>query len=167
MAQKKLCPGCWVEKPANVKYFIRSPRYEDNLKPLCIECSREERNEKQRPRVRAYHATKGKERIRTNPKPYFYRMAKGSAKKRGISFTITLDDMPEVPTHCPVFGFPLDLTLSGNSPRAPSLDRMDTTKGYEPGNIEFISWRANYLKRNGSLEEFEKLVAHMRKAARK
>lgn len=38
---KKLCPGCNTEKSANIKYFIRSPRYEDNLKPLCIVCSRE------------------------------------------------------------------------------------------------------------------------------
>lgn len=166
MVPKKLCPGCGTEKPANIKYFIRSPRYEDNLKPLCIECTKEERNEKQRPRIREYHATKGKERIRENPKPYFYRGAKGSAKKRGIPFSITLDDMPEIPTHCPVFGFPLEMTLKGNSPRAPSLDRIDTTKGYEPGNIEFISWRANYLKRNGTLEEFELLVAHMRKSAK-
>lgn len=65
-----------------------------------------------------------------------------------------------------MFGFPLELTLSGHSPRAPSLDRIDTTKGYEPGNIEFISWRANYLKRNGTLEEFELIVAHMRKPYR-
>lgn len=164
MVPKKLCPGCETEKPANIKYFIRSPRYDDNLKPLCIECTKLEESAKNRPRMKQYHATKGRERNQANPKPYFYRAAKWSAKKRGIPFSITLDDMPEIPTHCPVFGFPLELTLTGNSPRAPSLDRIDTTKGYEPGNIEFISWRANYLKRNGTLEEFEMLVAHMRKS---
>jgi len=45
--------------------------------------------------------------------------------------------------------------------------RTRATKGYEPGNIEFISWRANYLKRNGTLEELEQLVAHMRKVLNK
>jgi len=160
---KKLCSGCGVEKPANIKYFTRSPRYEDNLKPLCIECIKREESEKNRPKMKLYHETKGKARINANPKPYFYKMAKGRAKKHGFAFTITLDDIPDIPTHCPVFGFPLEMNTGEYSPRAPSLDRIDTTKGYEPGNIEFISWRANYLKRNGTLEEFEQLVAHMRK----
>lgn len=163
MVSKKLCPSCETENPANIKYFIRSPRYEDNLKPLCIECTKREESAKNRPRMKAYHEVKGKERIKVNPKPYFYRVAKGSAKSRGIPFTITLDDIPDIPTHCPVFGSPLEMDIGSHSPNAPSLDRIDTTKGYEPGNIEFISWRANYLKRNGTLEEFEQLVAHMRK----
>lgn len=167
MVPKKLCPGCNTEKPANIKYFIRSPRYEDNLKPLCIVCTKREESAKNRPRMKIWYATKGKDRIKANPKQHFYHSAKGHAKKKGFAFTITLSDMPEVPTHCPVFGFLLEFDIGSNSPRAPSLDRIDTTKGYEPGNIEFISWRANYLKRNGTLEEFEQLVSHMRKTTKK
>lgn len=157
-----------TEKPANIKYFIHSRAYEDNLKPLCRVCTRERELARSRASNRRRRDNgKAQEYIKTNLKSYFYHSAKGGAKRRGLPFTITLDDMPEVPTHCPVFGFPLELNIGSRSPDAPSLDRIDTTKGYEPGNIEFISWRANYLKRNGTLEEFEQLVAHMRKSAKK
>jgi len=163
----KLCPGCNTEKPANIKYFIRSSKYEDNLKPLCIVCIKKGESEKNKPRMKAYYATRGKVKIECNPKPYFYNKAKVNARRKGFTFTITLADMPELPTHCPVFGYPMVMDIGSRSLKAPSLDRIDTTKGYEPGNIEFISWRANYLKRNGTLEEFEQLVAHLRKVTKK
>jgi hypothetical protein len=35
--------------------------------------------------------------------------------------------------------------------------------GYVRGNVEVISWRANSLKRDGTLDEMEKLVMWMRK----
>lgn len=168
MQPKKLCPQCNTEKPANIKYFIHSRAYEDNLKPLCRDCTKERDSTRNKASAKRRRENgKYKEYIESNPKPYFYIRSKHSAQKRGIPFTITLEDMPDIPTHCPVFGFPLKMDVGTNSRTAPSLDRIDTTKGYEPGNIEFISWRANYLKRNGTLEEFEQLVAHMRKVSGK
>lgn len=167
MVPKKLCPGCGAEKPANIKYFIRSPRYEDNLKPLCIECTKRAESEKSRlAQKQRRESGRAKECLEGNPKPYFYDKARTNARRKGFTFTITLSDIPDIPTHCPVFGYAMKMDIGSRSPRAPSLDRMDTTKGYEPGNIEFISWRANYLKRNGTLDEFEKLVAHMRKTSK-
>jgi hypothetical protein len=48
---------------------------------------------------------------------------------------------------------------SRREPNSPSLDRIDNTKGYVPGNVWVISWRANDLKRNATLEELKLLVA--------
>ena len=65
---------------------------------------------------------------------------------------------------CPVFGAPF---FYGPRPArkphdsAPSLDRIDPAGGYVVGNIAVISWRANALKRDGSLLEFVKLVRWM------
>jgi hypothetical protein len=161
---KKLCSQCGEEKPANIKYFIKSRAYEDNLKPLCRVCTKEkEQAQSRESSKRRREDGRYKKHIENNPRLYYYNVAKNHAKAKGQAFTITLGDMPDIPTHCPVFGYPMELDVGSRSMRAPSLDRMDTTKGYEPGNIEFISWRANYLKRNGTLEEFEQLVAHMRK----
>jgi hypothetical protein len=43
------------------------------------------------------------------------------------------------------------------------IDRIDTSKGYLKDNIKVISWRANRLKSDGTLEELEKIVNYMRK----
>ena len=46
---------------------------------------------------------------------------------------------------------------------SPTLDKTIPALGYVPGNIAVISWRANRLKNNGTLEELEALVEWMRK----
>jgi len=170
---KKLCPGCNTEKPANIRYFIRSPRYEDNLKPLCIVCAKGVESAKNRPRMKAYHLkNKGAHVLKVNisklfdPKRYFLNLVRNRAKAVNLDFNLTYETMPEVPTICPVFGFPLEMGVSKGRPQPNSvtLDRIKPAKGYVQGNVQFISWRANELKRNGTLEEFEQLVAHMRKS---
>lgn len=97
-----------------------------------------------------------------NPEKYMYQNAKSSAKKRGLEFTIRVEDIV-IPTHCPVFGVELELVVgSGTKDNKPSLDRIDSSKGYVKGNIQVISWRANNLKSDGRLEEFIKLVEFMK-----
>lgn len=80
-----------------------------------------------------------------------------------------------MPTHCPVFGTPIGVAVKhfreggdrgGGQSDSASLDRIDNTKGYVPGNIAVISWRANGLKSDASLEELEKLVAWLRSVQR-
>jgi len=91
-----------------------------------------------------------------------WRRARDRALKHSLEFTITPDDIT-IPDRCPVLGCPLD--IQGGSKAiytSPSLDRFDSSKGYTPDNIEVISWRANTLKRNGTIEEFEHLVAWMK-----
>ena len=41
---------------------------------------------------------------------------------------------------------------------APSLDRIDSSKGYIVGNISVISLRANMLKNNATLNELKMIV---------
>lgn len=76
------------------------------------------------------------------------------AKKEGIECTITEDDivLNEI---CPYLGIPID-----NSDRAHtgSIDRIDNSKGYVPGNIIHVSCKANAMKNNASLEELKMLI---------
>lgn len=89
---------------------------------------------------------------------YIYQSAKQSAKKRGLEFNIDKDDIV-IPEYCPVFKTSFSgEERSGRNPKAPSIDRIDSTKGYIKGNIQILSWRANKLKSNGTLEEFEQLL---------
>ena len=93
-----------------------------------------------------------------NPKAYLIHNAKARAKKKGWEFNLTQKDF-EIPSHCPVLGMPLQLTWGeGTKDNKPSLDRIDSSKGYIKGNVQVLSWRANNLKADGSLEEFTKLV---------
>lgn len=86
----------------------------------------------------------------------FYKK-KQYCKERGIDFTITPWDLT-YPEYCPVFGIKLQWGQgNGISENSPSLDRLDPNKGYIPGNVQYMSWRANRIKNNATLEEMEKL----------
>lgn len=80
------------------------------------------------------------------------RGAKRRAKASGIECSITLADIV-IPEVCPLLGIPLrkgDGVTTGNSP---SLDRKDNAKGYIPGNVWVISYRANTAKGTLSADE--------------
>ena len=78
-----------------------------------------------------------------------------TAKMRGWSFDLELSDIV-VPETCPLLGYKLERSTDGSrrkSPCTPSLDRIDSTKGYIKGNVWVISWRANQLKSDATLQE--------------
>lgn len=102
---------------------------------------------------------------RGNPARSYALAAKGRAGRAGLPFDLTEDDIifPEV---CPVLGIPL-IFQEGRvrTDNTPSLDRLIPEKGYVKGNVQIISWRANRLKNNGTLEELEKIVTYMKNNA--
>ncbi len=83
--------------------------------------------------------------------------ARYRARKFGFEFTLTRADIV-IPELCPVLGVKLTVGIR-NSPTSPSLDRIDNTRGYVPGNVWVISARANRLKADASLAELRSLVA--------
>lgn len=85
--------------------------------------------------------------------------AKKRAKENGVRFTLTLDDMPEIPEICPVLGIPIvPNTVAGPLDSSPSLDRIVRAQGYVPGNVRIISNRANRLRSDATADEL-RLVA--------
>lgn len=85
------------------------------------------------------------------PLRYLITSGRRRAKKRGIDFSISIDDLT-MPTHCPLLGVPID-PFSGNIDFHPSLDRLDNTKGYVPGNVAVVSHRANRIKSDSTHSE--------------
>jgi len=107
------------------------------------------------------------EKYRTTPKgkaTMLFLAARGTAKTKGLEFSIDHSDVV-IPTHCPVFGTPLDCAAGHRAANLPSLDRIDNTKGYIKGNVWVISWRANRIKQDASLEELELLVRAVKRAS--
>ena len=93
--------------------------------------------------------------------------ARARAKKLGLECTITKDDIV-IPDVCPVLGTPLfarageGRPTTDQIPNSPSLDRIVNDKGYVPGNVAVISFRANLLKRDATIEELEAILSYMK-----
>jgi hypothetical protein len=89
--------------------------------------------------------------------------ARKRAKLNGFPFTLTQKDWPKIPATCPILGIPLAVSTNGKpSDGSPSIDRIDPTKGYVPGNVWIISFRANTIKNSGTAREHEIIANAMR-----
>ena len=105
-------------------------------------------------KVKAYNLTPGGRLIST------INQIKRRSTKKGIECTITKADLV-IPELCPVLGIPLDRSSNTRSDNSPSVDRIDNTKGYTVDNIRVISWRANRLKNDASIDEIEAILKYM------
>jgi len=106
--------------------------------------------------ARIYNTRVGKDK-----RAVMLKAAKGRAKRNGLDFDICYEDIL-IPEFCPVLGLKLSLDNSLNSrDTSPSLDRKDSSKGYIKGNVYVISWRANKLKSDATLEEISKIKDYM------
>lgn len=92
----------------------------------------------------------------------FFRRKKQNCKKTKWGWDIAYQDL-EFPKHCPVLGLELDWFAETRSENSPSIDRIDSTKGYVKGNVAVMSWRANRIKNDGTLEEHQKIVEYLSK----
>lgn len=106
-----------------------------------------------------------------HPEKFILKSARTKARERGLDFNLEESDII-IPDVCPVFGSPLVMgsytgDKSISSPNSPSLDRIDSSKGYVKGNVWVISWRANHIKTDATLEELELLVVALRKLQEK
>jgi hypothetical protein len=104
--------------------------------------------------------------LEANFEKYLLRLAKRRAKHKGVEFSLNEEDI-NIPECCPVLGIVLDKTRRGErrgfpNPACPTIDRLDPSKGYVRENITVVSWRANALKKDGTVEEFEKLLEWMK-----
>jgi hypothetical protein len=85
------------------------------------------------------------------------------ATRKNLEHTLTLNELQYLypdDNKCPVFGFELDWGHPKWS--SPSLDRIDSTKGYTYNNCQIISNKANMLKNDATLEELELLVNYLK-----
>lgn len=100
--------------------------------------------------------------IRLPETKVLYNRLKASAKKRGIPFDLKLTDLHELSYYfnCPVLGIPLDYSGGKLNDHTPTVDRIDSSKGYTANNIIIVSWRCNRSKNDLSKEELQKIAEY-------
>ena len=106
-----------------------------------------------------------------NKDPFKFRItrtfsqAKGRAKKANVPFSITrqdLIDMFPADNLCPVLKVSFVWGTKNDKDLSPSLDRMIPELGYVKGNIKFISYKANRIKNDSTVEILENLIKYMK-----
>jgi|ERR1035437_5967994 hypothetical protein len=111
----------------------------------------------------SWRASKQKAR-EENPRREILWHLKQNARKKGLPFDLIESDLVW-PTHCPVFGMELVYIAQGyRSEASASADRHDNNSGYVKGNVRIISWKANRLKNNATIEDLLKVVKYMQGA---
>lgn len=146
------CTRCKKTKP--VAAFCKSSVSACGLDSRCRQCHQERTGKP--PPHRLDHSSVNARRL--------YHSAKARSKEKGIPFTITPADI-RIPERCPLLDTVLAQSLgsSGPSPNSPTLDRIDSTKGYEPGNVWVVSYRANAIKNDATLEELLSIAENLYK----
>lgn len=164
---KSNCPSCNVEKIGRKR----------DIGKLCKKCNMKAVEEKFRfKRIKedkktvAEHCSSHRKKYKDDDKFRLNRLlqaAKNRAKTKRIDFDLTLDDLIVIfpkDKVCPALGIPLfwGSNGKGNRDNSPSLDRIDSNSGYAKDNVSIISWRANRLKSDSSIEELESILYYMK-----
>lgn len=165
-ADKSICKKCKREQSANncLEAKLNPPMIGERR--ICVRCNTEKD---------AYHdfyyhnkswckSCMIKRASEDYLKHYFDRMlraAKIRARAKGIPFSISRKDL-NIPSHCPVLGVKLEIGGGRDEvDNSPSIDRFDNSRGYTPDNVRIISYRANRLKSDATLQELKAIIAYM------
>jgi hypothetical protein len=85
---------------------------------------------------------------------YMCNGARYRARCEGIDFELVETDIV-IPKFCPILGIPIAIAEGAPNRSSPSVDRINNDIGYIPGNIHVISLRANWIKRNASVDDLK------------
>jgi hypothetical protein len=121
---------------------------------------RKNNKEKRSEQNKIYYGKSRKVRFTENPQYYLWYVARTRSRQKGTEFTITEQDVI-IPELCPILDIPLTKG-DGYLPNSMSLDRVDNTKGYIPGNVRVISRKANLMKSSLTLDILEKLIKYIK-----
>lgn len=107
-----------------------------------------------------YSRDKQAEDHRNSPTKRMVEAAKVRAKRIGVPFDLDWRTI-EIPKVCPVLGIDMVAGQKGFCDTAPSFDRLIPALGYVASNVRVISYRANAIKRDATVDELRALVAYM------
>lgn len=141
----KICEECNQSLNLNKFSLIEKWNSNSDTKNTCKKCS-----------IKIRQTEKLNRDWKDDAARLLYKNIKSRCKRLGREFSIELEDII-IPEKCPVFGFDLKREDRQTWMCAPSVDRIDSSKGYIKGNVTVVSRRANILKKDATLKELEQL----------
>lgn len=116
-----------------------------------LKAYREQNNKWRREHPEAVKASYIKQKL-SKPELWLFKQAKKRAKDKQLEFTLVIEDI-KIPQKCPIMHEALQYIPGGYSDYSPSIDRIDSSKGYTKDNIQIISSIANRMKWNATKEQ--------------
>lgn len=114
-----------------------------------------------RPEYKARESARLMASRRTNPFKFSAQQARRRAKTEGWECNVDAEYLKSIWTGiCPITNVELQIGQAKDTipdTLRASLDRLDSSKGYIRGNVQYISFRANNIKTDASFEEFEQI----------
>ena len=174
MEQIKKCSVCFEEKEiSNFDKYSKNFSYGDGHKGFCKDCRRKRARKsynKNKEYRRACARKGGKswtpEKPRKRGPNRMCTQCMKSARNIGVPFSLTPEDIV-IPEKCPVLDIPLEFSKDRKrKDNTPSVDRLIPELGYVSENIRVISWKANQLKNDMSLEQCKKMYEFFSQAER-
>ena len=165
----KFCIACKEEVKTSL--FATNKASKDGLQSRCKSCDNFRqaiRRMTKGAETRAYSLKYQRERRQNDPS-YRLQMLLNASKQRALKkdreHTLTLQDIKDMwpfDNKCPVFGFEFEWNSAGFRETSPSLDRIDSNKGYTKDNVQVISWKANRIKAYATAAELEIVATYMK-----
>lgn len=168
VSQCKECKTC--KKLLPTELFAINRANKDGLQIACKSCDNARQKQRRLTKQKEIQEY-SKEYRKRNKNNLEFRLqgllnaSRARAREKGRDHELTLQDLKNlfpVDGCCPVFGFKLEWNQAGFRETSPSLDRIDSTKGYTLDNVQIISWKANRIKSYATVEELEAVIAFMK-----
>lgn len=117
--------------------------------------------------IRESHKQCGRRWRAKDPERHLYYKVKYTSKSKNLPFNIDVADIL-IPEFCPMLGIPLVTGGKGSacSPNLATVDRLIPELGYVKGNINVVSFRANRIKNDATLEELEAITRYVKEATK-
>jgi len=146
MSDSKVCWKCSVEQP--ISMFARNKSKSSGRSAECKSCVKIYNKKHVAENYEHYQAERKRKR-HANLAWYLFLECRTRAKRNGLEFDLSPADIV-IPERCPVFGFVMKPAEGTQRDFSPSVDRIDTSRGYVRGNVQVISNKANRMKTNAS-----------------
>lgn len=178
---QKICTRCEKEKELSEFHKLKQGKY--GVCSYCKDCKNELHTQHRLNNLEKYAGYSKRRRLEKKEKSnnydreyrnrylrtirgYTFKIfssAKGRAKKKGLDFDLTSEWVLEkvTPMICEATGLKLEIGISKDCrclPLQPTLDRIDSFKGYTMDNVRVVCWWWNVMKQDWTDETIEDLI---------